>query len=166
MMTMNCFCGMADRRKALILISSRDHRQSFWPSLISDMPRAGFEPAQNQNFRLCWRKLCSSNNHYTTAKNIRSLNRKKSAISSCIPVSILIDSMDIYLPLLTDGTKYWRMDQIKFVEDSLLKSWRDMVCLSRPYPRKFFKGCLPQILLDPFLNTMAQILSMIPWKEA
>ena len=32
---------------------------------------------------------------------IKSLNRRKSAISSCTPVSILIDSMDIYLPLLT-----------------------------------------------------------------
>ena len=28
-----------------------------------------------------------------------------------------------------------------------------MVCLSRLYPFKFFKGCLPQILLGPFLNT-------------
>ena len=32
----------------------------------------------------------------------KSLNRKKSAISSCMPVSILIDSTDIYLPLLKD----------------------------------------------------------------
>ena len=31
-------------------------------------------------------------------------------------------------------TKYARMDQVKFD------------------PFKFFKGCLPQILLDPFLN--------------
>ena len=29
-----------------------------------------------------------------------------------------------------------------------------MVCLSRPYPIRFFKGCLPQILLGPFLNTL------------
>ena len=35
-------------------------------------------------------------------KIIKNLNRKKSAISSCIPGSILIGSMDIYLPLLTD----------------------------------------------------------------
>ena len=35
-------------------------------------------------------------------KIIKSLNRKKSTISSCIPVSILNDSMDIYLPLVTD----------------------------------------------------------------
>ena len=35
-------------------------------------------------------------------KIIKSRNRKNSAISSCIPVSILIDSMDIYFPLLTD----------------------------------------------------------------
>ena len=28
---------------------------------------------------------------------------------------------------------------------------------SRPYPLKFFKGCLPQILLGPFLNTLSQM---------
>ena len=32
-----------------------------------------------------------------------------------------------------------------------------MVYLSRPYHFKFFKGCLPQILLGPFLNTLSQI---------
>ena len=36
-------------------------------------------------------------------------------------------------------------------------AFRDMVCLSRPYPFKFFKGCLPQILLRPFLNILFQI---------
>ena len=40
------------------------------------------------------------------------------------------------------GTKYSRMDQIKFVEGTLYK---------------FFKGCLPQILLGPFLNTLSHI---------
>ena len=39
-------------------------------------------------------------------KVIKSLSRKKSAIRSCIPVSILIDSMDVYLPLLTDIINY------------------------------------------------------------
>ena len=43
---MNCFCGMVDRRKALNLISSQDHRQRFAPSQISDTLQAGFEPAQ------------------------------------------------------------------------------------------------------------------------
>ena len=51
------------------------------------------------------------------------------------------------------GTEYSRMDQVKFVEDSLSKIWRDMVCLSRPYPLSFPEGCLPQILLGSFLNT-------------
>ena len=32
-----------------------------------------------------------------------------------------------------------RMDQVKFVEDSLYKIWSDLF--------KFFKGCLPQILI-------------------
>ena len=42
------------------------------------------------------------------------------------------------------------MDQAKFVEDS------------RPYPFKFFKGCLPQILLGPFLNTLSHIDPQLP----
>ena len=32
-----------------------------------------------------------------------------------------------------------------------------MVCLFRPYPFKFFKGCLPQTLFGLFLNTLSQI---------
>ena len=28
---------------------------------------------------------------------------------------------------------------------------------SKPYPFKFFKGCLPQILLGPFLNTLSHM---------
>ena len=47
MMMMNCFCGMVDRRKAISLISSRDHCQRSSPSSISYKPRAGFETAQN-----------------------------------------------------------------------------------------------------------------------
>ena len=35
-------------------------------------------------------------------KKIKSLNTKKSALSSCIPVSMLINSIDTYLPILTD----------------------------------------------------------------
>ena len=46
-MTINCFCGMVDRRKALSLISSQDHCQRSSASRISNTPRAGFEPAQN-----------------------------------------------------------------------------------------------------------------------
>ena len=33
-----------------------------------------------------------------------------------------------------------------------------MVCLSRPNTFKFFKGCLPQILLSPLLNTLSDLL--------
>ena len=32
-----------------------------------------------------------------------------------------------------------------------------MICLGRPYHFKFFKGCLPQILLGPFLNTLTDL---------
>ena len=36
-------------------------------------------------------------------KKLKSLNTKKSALSSCIPFSILINSIDTYLPILTDN---------------------------------------------------------------
>ena len=41
------FWDMIDRQKAFSLTSSRDHCQRLLPSLISDRPLAGFEPAQN-----------------------------------------------------------------------------------------------------------------------
>ena len=36
-----------------------------------------------------------------------------------------------------------------------------MVCLSRQYRFDLFKGCLPQILLSPFLNTLSQVFPKI-----
>ena len=36
-----------------------------------------------------------------------------------------------YLPFAVFGTKYSRMDQVKFLKDSLQKIWKDMVCLNR-----------------------------------
>ena len=38
-----------------------------------------------------------------------------------------------------------------------------MVCLSRLYPFKFFKSCLPQILLGSFLNTLFQMKKKDHW---
>ena len=35
-------------------------------------------------------------------KVTKSLNKKKSAISSCIPVKVLVDSVDTCLPIFTD----------------------------------------------------------------
>ena len=35
--------------------------------------------------------------------------------------------------------------------------WGDIVCLSRPYHFKFFKGRLPQMLLGPFLNILSKM---------
>ena len=63
---LNCFCGMVDRRKAFSLISSRDHCQRSSPSRISDTLSRVWTCAEPE-FRLSWMKLCSSDNHYTTA---------------------------------------------------------------------------------------------------
>ena len=43
------FCGMVDQREAFSFISKLDNCQRSSPSRISDMPRAGFEVAQNLN---------------------------------------------------------------------------------------------------------------------
>ena len=45
------------------------------------------------------------------------------------------------------GTKYSRIDQVKFVEYSLQKIWSYMVFV-------------PQISLDPFLNTLSRIYKL------
>ena len=46
--------------------------------------------------------------------------------------------------------------------DKVFKNGPSKICgrqslknLNRPYPLKFFKGCLPQILLGPVLNTLS-----------
>ena len=52
---------------------------------------------------------------------------------------------------MSQGIQEW-MEQVKSVEDSVKK------CLSRPYYLKFFKGCLPQILLGPVLNTLTHMI--------
>ena len=47
------------------------------------------------------------------------------------------------------------MNQVKFVADSFQKIWRE-----------FFKGCLPQTLLAPFLNTLSYLpLSINPFSR-
>ena len=43
------------------------------------------------------------------------------------------------------------------MEDSLNKIWRETVCLSKPYPFIFFKGCLLQIVPGPLLNTLSHL---------
>ena len=58
----------------------------------------------------------------------------------------------------TFESKYSSLDQVKFIEDNLYEIWRDMVCLSRLYSFKFFKGSLSQILLGPFLNTLSHLM--------
>ena len=65
-----------------------------------------------------------------------------------------------FLDKSSKWTKHSKMEQLKFVEDSLYEIWKDMVCLSKQYLFTFFKGCLPQILLDTFLKTLSQIESL------
>ena len=49
MMMMNCCCGMDEQRKAISLISSRDHCQRSPSSRTSDTPRGGFSPISSRD---------------------------------------------------------------------------------------------------------------------
>ena len=46
-----------------------------------------------------------------------------------------------------------RVEQVKFVE-------------GRPCHFKFFKGCFPQIILGPFLNTLTHIFNILQTDNA
>ena len=85
-MMMNFFCGMVDRRKAFSLISSRDHCQRSSPLQISDAASRVWTYAEPE-FRLSWMKLCSCDNHYTTAPGIivRKTKNNKEIHSSTWP---------------------------------------------------------------------------------
>ena len=77
---------------------------------------------------------------------------------------VVVDNVSFFenFTYALDGSRYSRIDPVKFVENSLLKNWTDMVCLGRSYHFKYFKGCLPQILLGPFLNTLTQMDNSLP----
>ena len=61
--------------------------------------------------------------------------------------SALLSVCKVFVEFCTNGKRYSRLYQVKFVQ----------VCFNRPYHFKFFKGCLPQFILGPFLNTLSQI---------
>ena len=64
----------------------------------------------------------------------------------------------LWSPETKYGTKYSGMDQVKFVGDSFENCWRSMVYFKQIILLQFFyKGCLPHILLGPFLNTLSHL---------
>ena len=123
-------------------------------------------------------------------KVIKSLNKKKSAISSCIPVKVLIDSVDTYLPIFTDiangsvrnGTfpvepklaevtnlfkKADHFDKVNYIPLSL------MTHVSKVYERIIFNQISTNFepyfssFLTDFYNSQHSLLKMLElWKEA
>ena len=59
--------------------------------------------------------------------------------------------------LYVSWDKVFKSRRNKFCGRQLLKVSRGMVCLSRPCTFKLFKGCVPQNLLSPLLNTWSQL---------
>ena len=87
---------------------------------------------------------------------VRGISHMKLQILVILSFQITINKYH-YDIIVLYGSRYSRLDQVKFVEDSLLKTWSDMVCQSKPYHFEFFKDFLPQILVGPFLNILTHI---------
>ena len=59
-------------------------------------------------------------------------------------------------------SKYSRIRPSKIWGRLPLKNLKGYSLPNRPHtPSNFFKGCLPQILLSPFLNTLSHVLTSI-----
>ena len=56
------------------------------------------------------------------------------------------------------GAKHPKLDQIKFLEDGLLKYLKWYGLFKGPCHFKFFTGYNPQILLGSFLNTLSHFM--------
>ena len=59
-----------------------------------------------------------------------------------------------YLLRITYGSRYSKLGQVKFMEDSLSKIWSDMIFLGRPYYFNFFKVVF---------QTFNLVYPWIPW---
>ena len=71
----------------------------------------------------------------------------------------IVDSVSI-ITAVTYETKYSRVDQVKFVEDSLQKG-----CLFKAvFQGCLFQGCLSQFFLGTLLNTLSHIGLSASWK--
>ena len=85
---------------------------------------------------VCFYNYCQ---YYQTSGFLLRENKKTLVAWNALSKSLLC---------LTSG--YSKMDQIKFVEDSLQKIWSAVDCTDQ--------DCLSQTLLGPFLNTLTHIL--------
>ena len=126
-------------------------------------------------------------------KVIKSLNKKKSAISSCIPVKVLIDSVDTYLSIFTDIINSSRRngtfpEELKLAEVTPLFKKADpfgnvnyrpvslLLNVSKVYERiifnqisTYFEPCFSSFLtgFHKNHNTQQSLLKMLElWKEA
>ena len=133
MKMMNCFCGMVDRRKAFSLISSRDHCQRSSPSRICDTPWAEFDLAQKLSLGLvewsCAVVITTTVYLIQFVSIFNSMFRNKYLCKIIVAMHSILDvwqsseytsSADInYIRGNTYESRYSRMDQVNFAEDSL-----------------------------------------------
>ena len=116
------------------------------------------------NKSLKWFCQCYENAIYTELYKLRCFsNFKSNFVYLCF---LILDSiLDKAIPTsrIIAKTKI-RFTQFTEVNNKKLWSWVQMgqgIQECRLYHLKFFKGCLPQILLDLFLNSLIQMTYMV-----
>ena len=82
---------------------------------------------------------------------------RTSASKSYSKMKTLPENLKLLVSLTVKWAKVFKNGERKICRRQLLKYLSYMVCLIRPYHLQFCKGCLPQILLGPFLNILTQM---------
>ena len=81
----------------------------------------------------------------------------------CFNFELIFNKMHLYSIHIFTYTyvrdKVFKNGPSKICGRQLLKNLKGYGLLSRPYPFIFFEGCLPQVSLGPFLNTLSNIQS-------
>ena len=115
-------------------------------------------------------------------KVIKSLNKKKSAISSCIPVKVLLDSEDTYLPIFTDIINS-SIRNCTYPEDLKLAEVTPLFKKADPFDKVNYRpvSLLPHVskvyeriisnqistYFEPYFSSFHSLLKMLElWKEA
>ena len=83
-------------------------------------------------------------------------NNRKNPITAWVTHQNISDNKPILLRASSGWAGDWENENISGCQSFTLTKQT-----SRPYHFKFFKGCLPQILLGSFLNTLSHMLPCI-----
>ena len=119
MMMMKCSCGIAHWGKGFSLISNRNHVKD--PHHRETLTRLQkIWTCAEPEFRLCWMKLCSSGNHYTTVPLMDDNLHPGFVSEKKLPIQLTIN-IEFLLRIVWKWT-WCRLSLLRFCESIWLSS--------------------------------------------